>query len=592
MCPACAGTPSTEPRAAICTTRGAGAVGWCVELSDFVAGFGLDSVDLGRASRHGNALNSLDSADLNALAGCASVSHCPRNKPAEECGGDSQKARTYGPRHTTAVHGDAAQGAAGAEAKRAVPRPGANNGEPAAVRVVPCPGPTDGKPVADVANDMELMLRSAPADGDTDTGRSHEASRVREVRPNVEIGTLQRRPMDFHAIPIFCVTTVPELGLHGLIRSKLASIRTSGAHVFRVVSPEVRPVPSRAPQRLVGEKVSVRIQSFPQLPTIVSDTFHGSRAMDPSVKGRQLRSQLPSEGEKWMSVRDLSAKIDESTNAMLSQYKDLTVLNFLRSVNDASVTWVRKVTAAGHEKAIMGPGKPHTADVYYESDLSPENEDGCSRSLGDPACKATVGTSFPTDRLQNPRTLNHHSMLGAGSTCEGVNTNLLYMGTMGSFFSWHVEDSLLLSVSYLQTGASKYWFFVPRSELPLMVRVLEENMDPDVLKAAGGDVWAVLAKKAVLWPATFFLSHGIRVGFHAMEVGDYVVTGYGVPVSGFNGGKNVASAVNLACTVWLSYAIEHAAQWRGKLAILIPFEKLLVLAAMKLVDGEWWVGDA
>ena len=57
-------------------------------------------------------------------------------------------------------------------------------------------------------------------------------------------------------------------------------------------------------------------------------------------------------------------------------------------------------------------------------------------------------------------------------------------------------------------------------------------------------------------------------------------------------GKNVASAVNLACTGWLSYSIEHAAQLRGRLAILIPFEKLLVLAAMKFVDGEWLVGDA
>ena len=54
----------------------------------------------------------------------------------------------------------------------------------------------------------------------------------------------------------------------------------------------------------------------------------------------------------------------------------------------------------------------------------------------------------------------------------------------------------------------------------------------------------------------------------------------------------MASAVNLACTGWLSYAMEHAAQSRGKLAILISFGKPLVLAAMKLVDGEWWVGDA
>jgi len=107
-------------------------------------------------------------------------------------------------------------------------------------------------------------------------------------------------------------------------------------------------------------------------------------------------------------------------------------------------------------------------------------------------------------------------MLEAGSTCEGVNTILLDMETMGSFFSWHVGDSLLLSVWYWQTGASKYRFFVPRSELPLMVRVLEENMDPYVLQAVGGDAWTVLAKKTVLWPAIFFLSHGIRIGFHTV----------------------------------------------------------------------------
>jgi len=86
-------------------------------------------------------------------------------------------------------------------------------------------------------------------------------------------------------------------------------------------------------------------------------------------------------------------------------------------------------------------------------------------------------------------------MLEAGPTCEGVNTNLLNMGTMGSFFSWHVEDSLLLSVSYLQTGASKYWFFVPKSGLPLIMRVLEEHMDPDGLQAAGGDLWTVQRRR-------------------------------------------------------------------------------------------------
>jgi len=77
--PASAATPAADPRAAICTTTGAGAVGRSVELLDFVAGFGMDSMDLSRASRRGDALNCLDSANLHVLADCSPVSHCPRN---------------------------------------------------------------------------------------------------------------------------------------------------------------------------------------------------------------------------------------------------------------------------------------------------------------------------------------------------------------------------------------------------------------------------------------------------------------------------------------------------------------------------------
>jgi len=121
---------------------------------------------------------------------------------------------------------------------------------------------------------------------------------------------------------------------------------------------------------------------------------------------------------------------------------------------------------------------------------------------------------------------------------------------------------------------------------------MRELMDPVVLEAAGGGVWTVLAVKACLWPATLFLPCGVRVVFHEMEPGEFVVTCYGVLHSGFNGGPNVASAVNTACTAWFSYTMEHAENWRNKLTIHIPFEKLLVLAAQKLAAGKWWCGDA
>jgi len=116
---------------------------------------------------------------------------------------------------------------------------------------------------------------------------------------------------------------------------------------------------------------------------------------------------------------------------------------------------------------------------------------------------------------------------------------------------------------------------------------MREHMDPAVLAAAGGDVREVLAVKACLWPLTLFLAHGVRVEFHKMGTGDFVVSGDGVLQGGFNGGPNIAFAVSLACTGLLSLAIEHIAHCRTKLTIHIPFETLLVLAAQKLADREW-----
>jgi len=213
------------------------------------------------------------------------------------------------------------------------------------------------------------------------------------------------------------------------------------------------------------------------------DAFTGRPAPEPGVKRKDLREQLPSERAKRFSGADLRTKVGESAKAIEAAYGDFGVRNILASVNDPSATWVRRVTDAGNEKAVVC-GNIDRIDVYYLSDMSPENADGCSRRLGDPACTSYANVSLPRERFENPRTLNRHTMLGAASTYEGINTSLLYIGSQGSHFSWHIEDSLLQSCSYLQAGASKYWWFIPASERPLAERVMRELMDPVVLKAA------------------------------------------------------------------------------------------------------------
>jgi len=157
----------------------------------------------------------------------------------------------------------------------------------------------------------------------------------------------------------------------------------------------------------------------------VSDVFSRSPDPEPTVSSDELRAQLPPEREKWLVADDLKKKIRDSKVALLEQYHEFGVPQFLAHVNDPMVTWVNGKTSVGHKTTVMGPGKPKPVDVYDVSDLTPSNEDGCGRSLGDPACTAKAVPFPPSDRLKSPRTLNHHSMLGEAATYEDINTNLL-----------------------------------------------------------------------------------------------------------------------------------------------------------------------
>jgi len=235
-----------------------------------------------------------------------------------------------------------------------------------------CPHTSDGEQLGAV-----VAVASAQNCGASGVGGGSEM-------PAHGLGSLQRCFKQFHSAPIIELASVPEFGLHSLIRSHSRSIRTFGAHVFRVVAPEKRPVSSRMPKRLSGDKIRVRVQTCPQFPTIVCDAFYGQPAADHSVKRQELRAQLPSERESRWSGAEINTKVSESADALRAEYKHFDVKSFLSSVNDPSLTWVRRTTSAGNEKMVLR-GDPRPIDVYYLSDMSPRNEDGCGRSLGDPA---------------------------------------------------------------------------------------------------------------------------------------------------------------------------------------------------------------
>jgi len=76
---------------------------------------------------------------------------------------------------------------------------------------------------------------------------------------------------------------------------------------------------------------------------------------------------------------------------------------------------------------------------------------------------------------------------------------------------------------------------------------MSECINPVVLAAAGGDVWKLLAEKAVLWPASLFLAHVIHVNFHETKAKDFFVTDYGVPHS-----RDQRSICSEYCVHWLA----------------------------------------
>jgi len=383
------------------------------------------------------------------------------------------------------------------------------------------------------------------------------------------------------------VNSIPTYGLPYLIRTNMPSIKNCGAHVFRI-APSIQPRPSSIPNRT---KVWVGVQSYPQRPTCVSSQFMG-RHVAPKCPAMDLAQILPQVGGKWMSFGQLNRESRASARAHQQAYSELTPPRFLATINDQSATRRKVRDSEGTVTWMMPRSTSNPIEVYYATDVAPEDLDGLGRSRGDPAWTGQGQSPAAGDRLESPRFLNTGGMARSLSTYVGINTNLCYLGTVGSVFNWHKEDSNLLSVSFLESGANKVWWFVPESEHDAVERLLLAFMDPCVLKAAGMNVWKVLEQKAISFPATFFLKNGIRVYFHEMRVGDMVVTGPGGLHGGYNRGVNRASAVNYACLAWFEFGIAHAAEARrSQCQVPFPLEKLIVLSCQLLVDGRWWWGS-
>jgi len=276
---------------------------WCGAAAKFGLLVGDPSLLPFFASRRDDPLSSFDADDMNVLAGTLSSNHMAR-------GIEGVRSATLAP-------------------IQSIQKPGVAGNDPTSPKKLheQMPGTSREAPDATVRRKVAMDAGEKPKDGRDGDKLSAQV-----------LGSPTRRAEDFYSVSVTESHSVPELGLHGLIRSNSASFWQFGAHVFRIVARERHPVSSRLPKRHSGDKLRVRVQTFPQLPTFMFSSFSGRPAPDLSVKRKDLRAQLPLEMEKRMSGAELRAKVDESANALQAAYRDFGVTRFLASVNDPSAT--------------------------------------------------------------------------------------------------------------------------------------------------------------------------------------------------------------------------------------------------------------
>ena len=343
-------------------------------------------------------------------------------------------------------------------------------------------------------------------------------------------------------------------------------------------------------------------QKFQSYPTIVSTDM-----TDPDISGREtakLGHLLPSSTVKQMTLKEAAAATRLSSRALQAAFPGFNEQLFVENINEAGPFW-EKVSVSGkhsadgsvtrREPCLQYTRKPavNAIDLFYPSDVLPSPADGLSRSPGNLMFAWQAPRLVPSSRLASPRILNHFGMAQACTTYEGITTSMLYRGSLGTMFPWHVEDSMLPSVSYCQSGTLKVWLAVPAHQRTLFKALLLKYIDPFVLTAADGNIWDVLAIKRLFFPPTFFLEHGVQVTRAEQRAGDFIVTASGALHSGMNLGVNLTSATNFPTPSWWRLGIQHGAFARelGR-HVPYPLEKMIIQSSQQLVAGKWWRGDA
>lgn len=90
------------------------------------------------------------------------------------------------------------------------------------------------------------------------------------------------------------------------------------------------------------------------------------------------------------------------------------------------------------------------------------------------------------------------------SPIKGITTPYVYIGTSKTYFAFHIEDVLLVSLNYLHAGEPKIWYIIPpqyRQQVEALVRKFGETQNLECPE--------YIMHKGIMIPPTVLEKHGI-----------------------------------------------------------------------------------
>ncbi|KAL4559774.1 hypothetical protein LXL04_031920 [Taraxacum kok-saghyz] len=167
----------------------------------------------------------------------------------------------------------------------------------------------------------------------------------------------------------------------------------------------------------------------------------------------------------------------------------------------------------------------------------------------------------------------------------GVNSPMVYISMLFSWFAWHVEDHDFHSLNYMHMGASKTWYGVPKDAAVAFEDVVREH-------GYGGEInplvtFATLAQKTTIMSPEVLLKAGVPCCRLVQNAGEFVVTFPRAYHSGFSHGFNCAEATNIATPGWLFVAREASIRRVSmRYAPMVSHSQLLYDLALSLFASE------